>query len=494
MKATPRCVWFASTATALMLAGCAARPDFKAPPPPGPRALPATPQATAAAPGVAAGEPQRFVPGGEISHQWWSVFHARRLDALIDKALAANPDLEAAEAALRAAHEGVLAQKAAYLPAVGADLTATRQRQAGTLAPVPNANVFQYSLFTPQVSVSYAPDVFGLNRRTVEQLEAQEQAVRYQQAAAYTTLTANVASTAIQQASVEAQIRITRELIATETELLQIVRRQSAKGYSSGLDVAAQEAQLAQTRAALPPLLRQSAQLQHQLAALTGAFPGEAPAAGLQLSDLELPRDLPVSLPSAIVAQRPDVLQAQANLHAASAGIGIAAANRLPNIQLTGDAGSTALTLGRLFGPGTGFWTLGAAAAAPLFDGGALRHRARAARAAYDQAAQQYRSTVLAAFQNVADVLAALEQDAEALKAAAAADRAARTTLEGLKVQLKDGYAGYPAVLAAEQAYGQAELGLVQAQASRFSDTAALFQALGGGWRGAAAAGGDHGG
>jgi NodT family efflux transporter outer membrane factor (OMF) lipoprotein len=483
MKANRKHLWSASAASALLLAACVAGPDFKRPAPPGPTALGPAPAATASAPGALAGAPQRFVAGGEISHQWWTLFHSQPLDALIDKALAGNPDLKAAEAALRAAHENTLAQRAAYLPSVTAGVSATRQRQPGTLAPVPNANIFEYSLITPEVAVSYAPDVFGLNRRTVETLAAQEQAVRYQEAAAYTALTSNVAVTAIQQAGVEEQLRLTRQLVDTETRLLGILQYQHDKGYASGLDVAAQKAQLAQTQASLPPLVKQEVQLHDQLATLLGAFPAEAPAVTLRLSDIQLPQDLPYSLPSTIVEQRPDVLQAEANLHAASAQVGVAVASRLPNIELTGNIGSTALAIGQLFQPGTGFWSVGAALTEPVFDGGALLHKERAARAAYDQAAQQYRSTVLAAFQSVADVLAALEQDAEALKAAAASDDAAKTTLDGAEVQLKDGYIGFPALLAAEQAYGQAELALVQAQANRLSDTAALFQALGGGWR-----------
>jgi NodT family efflux transporter outer membrane factor (OMF) lipoprotein len=484
MDAKPKPGRAATAAATLLLAGCAVGPDFQRPAPPGPGALTAAPlPATAAAPGVPGGAAQRFVAGAAVPDRWWTAFGSPALDALIEKALAANPDLKAAEAALRAAHEGVLAQKAAALPAVTGSLAASRQRQAGTLAPVPNSNTFQYSLFTPEVSVAYAPDVFGLNRRTVESLKAQEQAVRYQAAAAYTALAANVAVAAIQLAATEDQLRVTRELVDTETRLLGILREQRARGYASGLDVAGQEAQLAQTQAALPPLARQAAQLRDQLAALTGAFPGEAAADGVRLSDLKLPQDLPLSLPSAIVEQRPDVLQAQANLHAASADVGVAVASRLPQIELTANAGSTALAIGQLFGPGTGFWTVAGGLAQPLFDAGALRHKERAARDAYEQAAQQYRSTVLAAFQNVADVLAALQQDAEALKAADAAAAAARRSLQGARTQLKDGYIGGPALLAAEQADQQAQAGLVQAEAARFSDTAALFQALGGGWR-----------
>ena len=492
--ASTRKVGGMAAAAALALAGCAVGPDFKRPAPPDVAGVTAQPPpTTVATEGVPGGAAQRFVAAADLSGAWWTLFHSRPLNALIDQALANSPDLKAAQAALRAAHEGVLAQRGAYFPSVTAGVSASRQQQSGVLAPVPNSNTFQYSLITPQVSVSYAPDVFGLNRRTVESLQAQEQAVRFQELATYTALTANVVVTAIQRSSVEEQVRTTRALIDTETRLLQILQYQEAKGYSSGLDVAAQTSQLAQEQAALPPLVKQAAQLHDQLAVLVGRFPSQAPEGSFALSELELPQDLPLSLPSALVAQRPDVLQAEANLHAASAQIGVAAASRLPNIELTASSGSTALAISQLFTPGTGFWSVGAGLTAPIFDGGALLHKERAARAAYDQAAQQYRSTVLTAFQNVADTLAALEQDAEALKAAAAAADAAKTTLDGVRRQLQDGYIGYPALLGAEQAYQQTQINLVQAQANRFADTAALFQALGGGWwRRADLAGIDH--
>jgi NodT family efflux transporter outer membrane factor (OMF) lipoprotein len=264
--------------------------------------------------------------------------------------------------------------------------------------------------------------------------------------------------------------------------MLQILRYQFAKGYVSQLDVAAQESQLAQVAATLPPLIKQAAQLRDLLAVLAGQFPNEVTHEKFELASLQLPEELPVSLPSALVAQRPDVLQAEANLHAASARIGIAIANRLPNIELTADAGSTALAMSQLFTSGTGFWGLGAAATAPLFEGGTLLHQERAAKAAYVQAAEQYRSTVLTAFQNVADTLTALKQDAEGLQAAATATAAAKVTLDLSERQLKAGYASTLALLSAEQAYQQALINLVQAQANRYADTAALFQALGGGW------------
>src|ERR1017187_10163071 len=300
--------------------------------------------------------------------------------------------------------------------------------------------------------------------------------------ATYTTLTANVVVTAIQEASLQMQIDATRQLIDINSNMVKILQYQFDKGYADRLAVAAQESQLAQVAATLPPLLKQSAQLRDLLAVMAGRFPNQAPDEKFELSSLQLPQDLPVSLPSELVAQRPDVLQAEANLHDASAKIGIAIANRLPNIVLTANAGSTSAAMDQLFTSGTGFWGLGAAATAPLFQGGTLLHQERAAKAAYVQAAEQYRSTVLTAFQNVADTLTALEQDAEAMKAAATAADAAKVTLELAQRQLQDGYAGYLALLSAEQAYQQARINLVQAQANRYADTAALFQALGGGW------------
>jgi len=278
------------------------------------------------------------------------------------------------------------------------------------------------------------------------------------------------------------QIATTHELIAINTNMLQILRNQFAQGYVSGLDVAAQESQLAQVAATLPPLLKQLAQQRDLLAALCGDFPSQGPAEEFELSSLQLPQELPLSLPSQLVAQRPDVRQAEENLHAASAQVGIAVANRLPNIALTANLGSMALAAGQMFAGGAGFWTLAGSVTQPIFQGGTLLHRERAARAAYIQAAEQYRSAVVTAFQNVADTLNALEQDADALNATTAAKDAASVTLDLARQQWQSGYASYLALLNAEQAYNQAVINLIQARANRYADTAALFQALGGGW------------
>jgi NodT family efflux transporter outer membrane factor (OMF) lipoprotein len=468
----------------LMLPGaCAVGPNFKKPAAPKVQGYTADPLTeTVATPNVPGGQAQRFANGVDISADWWTLFHSTALNELIEQSIKNNPDLKAAQAALSVARENVLAQRGSFYPSVTASFDATRQRQSGQISPALNSNTFLYNLFTPQVSVSYVPDVFGLNRRTVESLQAQEQEVRFQMIAAYTTLTSNVVVTAIQMAALQLQIDVTHQLIDVNTHMLQILKYQFDKGYVSRLDVAAQESQLAQIAATLPPLIKQSAQLHDLLAVLSGRFPTEAPAEKFELASLQLPEELPVSLPSELVAQRPDVLQAEANLHDASAKIGIAIANRLPNIALTANVGSSAAAWNQLFTSGTGFWGIGAAATAPIFAGGTLLHQERAAKAAYTQAAEQYRSTVLTAFQNVADTLTALQQDAAAIKAAADAAEAAKVTLDLARRQWTNGYAGYLALLSAEQTYQQAEITLVQAQSSRFADTAALFQALGGGW------------
>ena len=397
-----------------------------------------------------------------------------------------NPNVNAAQAALAIARENVIAQKGSYWPNASAGFSASRQSQSEQLAPIPNFPIttaeYTYDLFTPQVSVSYVPDIFGVNRRTVESLAAQESEARFQWIATDIALVANVVSAAIQEASLRAQIDSAQKIIALNARMLDILRSQYACGYASRLAVVAQEAQSAQAEATLPPLLTQLAQQRDLLAALAGGFPGGALPEKFELSSLTLPAELPVSLPSKLVEQRPDVRLAEENLHSASAQIGIAIANRLPNITLTANAGSTALQLNQIFTSGTGFWGIGAGATAPLFEGMTLLHRERAAKAAFVQASEQYRGAVLAAFQNVADVLSALQHDGDAVRTASANTDAARATLDLTQRQLQTGYAGNMAALGAGVVYQQARITLVQAQANRFSDTAALFLALGGGW------------
>jgi len=469
--------------TLLFAAGCAVGPNFKRPAAPKvPGYTPAPPSTTSNTPNVPGGEEQQFAQGHDIPGEWWTLFHSKPLNDLIERSLKNNPDIKAAQAALLVARENVLAQRGAYYPMATGSFSADHSKTSNVVSPFTASGALYYSLYTPQVAVSFVPDVFGLNRRTVESLKAQEEQARFALVATHITLSSNVAAAAIQEASLRAQIDATRQLIEINTNMLQVLRKQFEKGYVGRLDVAAQESQLAQVTAILPPLLKQLAQQRDLLDALSGGFPSEDLAEKFELSSLQLPQELPLSLPSQFVEQRPDVRQAEENLHSASALIGVARANRLPSFALTADVGSMALIFSNMFAAGTGFWDLGASATQTIFQGGTLVHRERAARAAYTQAAEQYRSTVLTAFENVADTLHALQQDADALKGAAAARDAAKVTLDLTTRQMQVGYVSYLTLLSAEQTYQQALINLVQAQSNRYADTAALFQALGGGW------------
>ena len=370
--------------TALLLApGCVVGPNFKNPAPPDVGGYTPTPiSATSSTPKVAGGEAQSLLNGQDIPGEWWTLFHSKALNDLIERALKANPDLKAAQAALAVARENVLAQRGYYYPTVTGSFTATRGRTAQDVSPALNADIQNYSLYTPQVSVSFVPDVFGLNRRTVESLAAVAQQARFALIATHITLSSNVAAGAIEEASLRGQIDATHELITINTDMLKILWEQYRKGYASQLDVAAQESQLAQVTATLPPLLKQLTQQRDALAALAGEFPQRDFAEKFELSTLQLPQELPLSLPSKLVEQRPDVRQAEENLHAASALIGVAIANRLPSIALTADGGSSPDEFSRMFSHGSGFWDLTGGITQPIFNAGTLKHRQRAAQAA----------------------------------------------------------------------------------------------------------------
>jgi len=392
--------------------------------------------------------------------------------------------LPAAEAALRQARENVYAAQGAFFPTLEASFSPSRNKTAtGALSPASASGNPFYSLYTGQVSVSYAPDVFGGTRRQVESLAATAEFQQFQLEAAYLTLTSNVVAAAVQEASLRGQIAATEEIIKIQTGSLDILRKQFELGQVAGADVAAVEATLAQAQATLPPLQKQLAVQRDLLTALVGRLPSQQPAEKFELATLRLPQDLPVSLPSQLVDQRPDVRAAEAQLHAASAQIGVAIAAMLPQFTLTANAGTASNLISQFITtPGTAFWSIGGNVGQTVFDAGTLLHKKRAADAAFDQAAAMYRSTVIAAFQSVADALHALQSDAETLKAASAAERAAFKSLEIARRQLQLGAIGYLGLLTAENTYDTALLALVQAQAARYADTAALFQALGGGW------------
>jgi NodT family efflux transporter outer membrane factor (OMF) lipoprotein len=462
------------------LAGCAVGPDFA--PPPAPDVSGYTPDRLsptvtgAATPG---GNAQRFVRDLDLPGKWWRLFHSKALNALIEKALLANPDLQAAQAALVVARENVYVQRGALFPAVDANFTGSRQKfEIGQPSDVSSI----FNLFTGQLNISYMPDVFGGTRRSIESLKAQEDAQRFALEATYLTLISNLAGAAVQEASLRGQIAATETIIKIETDVLELLRKQFKLGQIADADVVAQEAALAQVEQTLPPLQKQLLQQRDLLAALTGGFPSERLPQKFFLAELRLPHDLPVSLPSKLVEQRPDIRAAEANLQSASAQIGVAIANRLPNITLTGVVGSTALSVDQLFSPGFGFWAATGALTQPLFHGGELLHKQLAAEAAFDQAAAQYKSTVRIAFQNVADSLRAIQTDALALQKAVASEAASAKSLAIVRKRRELGDVNYLALLNAQQTYQQAVLSLAQAKAARYADTVALFQALGGGW------------
>jgi NodT family efflux transporter outer membrane factor (OMF) lipoprotein len=430
-----------------MLCACVG-PNFHRPAAPAAARYTETPlPASTAAPEGPGGGAQRFLAAQEVPRNWWTLFGSADLDALVDQALRANPSVAAAQAALRQAMENTAAQRGAYFPSVQVGFEPSRQRNAvGVLAPTLNSGDALFNLFTTQVSVSYVPDVFGANRRAVESLAAVAEANRFSLDATYLTLVANVVTAAVQEAGLRSQITATERVIALERDALAVLRRELELGAVAEGDVFAQEAALAQIETTLPPLHRQLQQTRDSLAALTGRLPADLGPVHFELDQLTLPSDLPIGVPSQLVERRPDVRAAEAQLHAATAQVGVVIADMLPQITLTGDVGSTATLMRDLFKPGTGFWTAGATLSQTLFQGGTLLHRKRAADAALDQAGAMYRSAVLTAFQNVADALHALSADADAMEAAGRATAAAQKSLDVVQRQLELGAVSYLAL------------------------------------------------
>ena len=476
--------WRLGALAALWLAGCAVGPDFKTPDAPAAAAAgndytpTPVPAQSASAPG-AAGASQTLALGRDIPAQWWSLFHSEALDQLIRAALEQSPNLAAAQAALRNAQEVFNAQSGALrYPNVGAQVAAERERSTNPAGP----GLATYNLFNAGVSVSYSVDLFGANRRTLEGLAATVDYQSFQIEATYLTLVSNLVTTAIREASLRAQLQATRDVLALQEKQLTVVQSQFDAGAVARSALLTQQTQVAQTRATLPPLEKSLAQTRHQLSVFAGKLPSELGVPEFQLESLSLPEELPVTLPSALVRQRPDIRASEALLHQASAQIGVATANQYPQLNLTGTFGNAAFQASDLFGANTLVWTAAASLTQPIFNGGALSAKKRAAEAAYDQAQANYRGTVLVAFQNVADALRAIEIDATALRTQAEAESLAHRLLDLSTRQYQLGAISFLALLDTQRTYQQTRIALVQAQAARYADTAALFQALGGGW------------
>jgi len=470
---------------ALVVSSCAVGPNFVPPPAPDVdnyvRGKLASPN-PGSAPRVAG---QHFVTGADVSARWWSAFQSRPLNDLIKQSVDHNPNLQAAEAAIRVAQYNAQAQRGLFFPQVTGNSTSSDYLIAnpGQVPPIPTPGPqSQYALVTNQLTVSFVPDIWGGNFRAVESLDAVTEQQLFQLEAAYLTLTSNVVTAAIQEASLRGQIAATQRIIGIETNLLDILKRQFSFGQAAQADVLAQDAALAQVEELLPPLEKQLAQQRNLLTSLAGQLSADEILQKFDLAHLKLPANLPISLPSKLVDQRPDVRAAEANMHAASAQVGVTIAARLPNLVLSANGGSTAYNFAQSFAQGTGFYTLAANVTAPIFDGFTLYNKQKAAEAALDQAEAQYRATVITAFQNVADALRALQSDARAVKAARRAEDAAKASLDIVQKQLNAGQVNQLAVLNAQQTYLTASVVRVQTEANRLSDTAALFMALGGGW------------
>jgi NodT family efflux transporter outer membrane factor (OMF) lipoprotein len=470
----------------LLLAGCAVGPNFHHPeaPPVTQYTHNAQPTETVPVDGTA----QRFELGKVVTADWWRLFQSASLDTVVTEATANNPGLDAAAANLKASQDNLRSGYGIFFPSVDANVGAARERYS-------TANIGQrtpgsiFTIFTLSTSVSYALDVFGGQRRLVEELHAQVDLAHANDQAAFLALTGNIVNTIIARAAYHAEIEATRQLLDLEKEQVRLAEIQSQAGTVPYSNVLTLRSQLASNEATIPQLQQKSTQSSHLLAALTGHVPAQWKAPDLKLTDLTLPKELPVSLPSDLVRQRPDILAAEATAHAASANIGVATAAMLPSVTLSGGAGAASNSASALFPANGKAWNVAADITAPLFQGGSLSYRRKAAIDDYQQAMALYRQTVLTAFEQVADSLRALDHDAQVLLAEDAALADADEALHLIQANYQAGLANYIDVLIADAQFHQAKIADIQAIAVRYQDTVALFAALGGGWWNAA--GGD---
>lgn len=487
------------------LSGCALGPDF---------VRPAAPASTGYVPGQVlasgANTPAKPLPDTpefkvqqDIPADWWTVFRSVELNQVIERAFKFNPSVESAQAALREAQQNTLAQQGFFYPSLGLEYLPSRNKLAGNLGgnspgiqgngsiiqtysnpggPPPYNGPAYYNFHTAQVTLSYTPDFLGSNRRQVESLQAQSDFQKLQLEATYITLASNVVAAALQEASLRAQIRTNQALVNDNEQLLQIVRQQFAQGYVDSTVVSNQELSLAQARQALFPLQQQLEQTRDLLRVLAGQLPSEDLPETFTLETLQVPQALPLSLPSQLVQQRPDVRAAEAQLHAANAQVGVALANRFPQFTINGVVGGAATVPSQMFQTGGGFFSLIGDLTLPLLDGGTLKAREQGAREALAQAAGAYRSAVLTAFQNVADTLHAIHADGQGMNNARLAEQAAQQALGVTRQQVAAGLVSMPTLIAADETWQQTRLVLTQMQTNQLGDAAALYQALGGGW------------
>ena len=466
-------------AAAAMFAGCAMGPDFVRPEPPSADRYTrvALPAATVPADGTA----QQFTADADLGADWWRLFKSAQLDEIVAQAIANNRTVQASEATLRQSQDNLRAGYGVFFPQAGADLDVRRERTAPLQQGLQTSGSI-FNLVTLSGTVGYALDVFGGERRTVEGLRAQTDTQFFIDKAAYLALSANVVNAGIARAAYVAQVRATRQLIELEHEQLRLTGAQVSAGTEPYANLLAVRSLIAANQALLAPLEQKISQAGDLLATLEGVVPSKADLPDIDLEGLCLPSDLPVSLPSDLVRQRPDILSAEAQLHAASANIGVATAALFPSISLSGTYGAASTGFGSLSAAKARFWSIGPSATIPLFQGGTLWYGRKAAIDAYQQSQASYRQTVLNAFAQVADSLKALEHDAEGLQAQVDALDAAREQRVLLQANYGAGLVAYSDVLVADVQFHEATLGYLQALAQRHQDTVALFVALGGGW------------
>ena len=462
-----------------LLSACAVGPDFKRPDAPAVTHYTngTDPSVTVSADGVA----QKFAPGAKMAADWWHLFHSPQLDAVIKEVVAGNPGLDAAQASLKQAQDNLRSGYGVFYPQAGADFDATRQKYS-PLKFGQNAPATLFNLFSLSGTISYALDIFGGERRTVEALGAQADVQAATERATYITLVSNAADAVIAKAAYLAEIKATMALIDVEKQQVALSTVEFRAGTAPYSGVLSIESQLQAYEATLPGLRQQVAQADDLLAALAGHVPAEWQAPTIDLADLTLPDDLPVSLPSDLVRQRPDILAAEATAHGASAEIGVATAAMLPNVTLGAGYGANATAMSSLFASKGHAWNVGADVAQPIFQGGTLWFKRKAAIDSYKQSMALYRQTVLGAFQQVSDTLQALDHDAQTLAAQEAAFKTADEALRLVQINYRSGLVNYLAVITADAQYHQAMIAELQAKAVRYQDTVALFVALGGGW------------
>jgi len=463
-----------------MFGGCAVGPNFVRPAPPDTNRYLSGPRLKATV--AADGKEQHFISSDTLIADWWKLFNSPGLNSIVNQAIANNPTLQASEASLRQSEDNMRAGYGVFFPHVQAQIDASRQRTA-PLQQGSQASGKIFSLFTLSGTVSYALDVFGGGRRTVESLRAQADSQRYEDKAAYLILSASVVNTAIARAAYIAQIHATEQLIGLEKQQLNLTQVQVRAGTSSYASVLAIRSLILANQALLVPLRQNVSRAEHLLATLEGVLPSKTILPDIDLARLSLPVDLPVSLPSDLVNQRPDILSAEAQMHVANAKIGVATAAMFPSFNLNGSYGSASLDKVSVLSAASGkFWSVDPSVTIPIFQGTSLWYGRRAAIAACQQAQANYRQAVLGAFEQVADSLKALEHDAQALHAQAASAVVAGEALKLLQSNYRAGLVSYLDVLAADVQLHEATIAYLQAVAQRYQDTVALFVAVGGGW------------